>query len=901
MTVTEKSSRKVILGSGWANPLTHDYMVENASYVHVFADDYELVGGVDYTVTDVNNPAGYAVTITVPGSWTPTEWVLDARPPIAQGKDLTLGGTFGAKFEDAVDQLTRRVQRVYDLARRGLKTGMNEAVGDNPYTLPEPEAGALLGWNAAGDDLENKASTGGGLVVPTFWQTVLSTASAAAAWLALQVLGSVPSRTLLKALTPTAGMAVYLSEGNRYGIFTAVYGAIPFSDPSEGVFIQSNTVGWYWERRTTVVNPAMFGATLNPADDNGPAVQACFTFVAQTYSGVTGNYLYRYDDARYYGTSQPINNINRQAPGWRAGTIALIGRCAGKIVFECGGLNVGTIDELNIVGDEDSAPAVGAYFGRMKVGGVINAAANMRIKSGRIHGWFTKVAYLQFAAEVSDVALNIENNAKGGSAVGYMNVGHWGTVDDYIGGLTSDFGTFPTAADGSKSNILHKIDIPGATCGVYVYLTILNITKANPGVVYIDPTALAASGLVNGDKIYGGEIQGMIELFPGPTNPTGVYTIANINLGAGTFELQGINTSAYSTFTSGHLRCQSGISAIFNGTAGATWDNAYVLSYGNPGIVLDVKNGIVLRDLFIGFSKEPQGQSMIRIDLPTAGQAELCGLQLDMLNQFQTFSDCLVQTNTAGGNVKLTNFKLNVRMMSNIPPNKIFGTPSKVTLNGFDITVPWIAAANDFSSAGGWFGGSVPSGVFRAGDTATVRLYGDTHEYRSNVKAMLRALSDLAGGTSGPFFDLYRDRNSANNDLGGVIRFLTKSAAGTERTLSQILQQTIVATDGAETSRIAFQNYAGGTNKQAGFVQDGSFYATDSFYVANVKVVGQQATGWTVGTGTINKGAFAAYAGATMSAAYVQAEAQATNDAARNANQRLLAIEQALRTHGLIN
>jgi hypothetical protein len=54
-------------------------------------------------------------------------------------------------------------------------------------------------------------------------------------------------------------------------------------------------------------------------------------------------------------------------------------------------------------------------------------------------------------------------------------------------------------------------------------------------------------------------------------------------------------------------------------------------------------------------------------------------------------------------------------------------------------------------------------------------------------------------------------------------------------------------------------------------------------------------TGWTAGTGTPNKGAFAAYGGATMSAAYVQAEAQATNDAAKAASQRLLALENAVR------
>jgi hypothetical protein len=60
-------------------------------------------------------------------------------------------------------------------------------------------------------------------------------------------------------------------------------------------------------------------------------------------------------------------------------------------------------------------------------------------------------------------------------------------------------------------------------------------------------------------------------------------------------------------------------------------------------------------------------------------------------------------------------------------------------------------------------------------------------------------------------------------------------------------------------------------------------------------------TGWTAGTGTALKGAFATYGGTTMSAGYVQAEAQAADDAAKAASQRVLALEQALRTARIID
>ena len=77
--------------------------------------------------------------------------------------------------------------------------------------------------------------------------------------------------------------------------------------------------------------------------------------------------------------------------------------------------------------------------------------------------------------------------------------------------------------------------------------------------------------------------------------------------------------------------------------------------------------------------------------------------------------------------------------------------------------------------------------------------------------------------------------------------------------------------------------------------------AKTEYRVNGTKVIGAQATGWTAGTGTALKAAFAAYAGATHTGAYVQATIQALDDAARNASQRVKAIEDALRTHGLIN
>ena len=71
-------------------------------------------------------------------------------------------------------------------------------------------------------------------------------------------------------------------------------------------------------------------------------------------------------------------------------------------------------------------------------------------------------------------------------------------------------------------------------------ITVTGITQANPGVVTAN-----AHGLSNGDSVYLTGIVGMTELNSG----TVPYTVANVT--TNTFELSGIDTSAYTAYSSG--------------------------------------------------------------------------------------------------------------------------------------------------------------------------------------------------------------------------------------------------------------------------------------------------------------------------------------------------------------
>lgn len=81
----------------------------------------------------------------------------------------------------------------------------------------------------------------------------------------------------------------------------------------------------------------------------------------------------------------------------------------------------------------------------------------------------------------------------------------------------------------------------------------------------------------------------------------------------------------------------------------------------------------------------------------------------------------------------------------------------------------------------------------------------------------------------------------------------------------------------------------------------GSENVSVSYKVAGTQVVGARQTGWTASTGTALLGAFNANQAYTVSATYTQSEVSAMATGLQQARQRIKALEDAMRTHGLIN
>lgn len=82
---------------------------------------------------------------------------------------------------------------------------------------------------------------------------------------------------------------------------------------------------------------------------------------------------------------------------------------------------------------------------------------------------------------------------------------------------------------------------------------------------------------------------------------------------------------------------------------------------------------------------------------------------------------------------------------------------------------------------------------------------------------------------------------------------------------------------------------------------DSPLGVTTSLSVNGVKVVGIRQTGFTAASGTALKGAFNADATYTVGTTYTQAQVQAIANDLRAARQRIKALEDAMRAHGLIN
>lgn len=147
---------------------------------------------------------------------------------------------------------------------------------------------------------------------------------------------------------------------------------------------------------------------------------------------------------------------------------------------------------------------------------------------------------------ISDCVPNFETTAS--SALVSINDPNVGTVTTFdavtlktpvsIGGLILS-GTYPITLSLGAGK--YEITAASAATATRLNLAITGITKANPAVV----AYTGADDLADGDVVYIFAVGGM-------TQVNGlIFTVAGLNTGANTFQLSGIDSTGYTTYTSG--------------------------------------------------------------------------------------------------------------------------------------------------------------------------------------------------------------------------------------------------------------------------------------------------------------------------------------------------------------
>ncbi|CAI0690557.1 phage tail protein [Serratia entomophila] len=117
----------------------------------------------------------------------------------------------------------------------------------------------------------------------------------------------------------------------------------------------------------------------------------------------------------------------------------------------------------------------------------------------------------------------------------------------------------------------------------------------------------------------------------------------------------------------------------------------------------------------------------------------------------------------------------------------------------------------------------------------------------------------------------------------------TRLTAAEETIETQGTQIQQIAEDYVSKTAIGVQTLTSSLNVVGGYRVDG------------VQVVGPRQIGWTAATGTALLGGFDADAALSAGATYSQAEIQALADALKEARQRIKALEDMARAHGMID
>ncbi len=172
MTISSNDNKRLYDGDGSTTLFDVPFKFLASNHIRAVLRDTAGVetvwsDGTHYTLAGAGQAAGGTLTVvTSPVDYTPQsgeKLLIKRLVPLTQETDFPEGGVFpAAAAENAHDLGIMAAQQQQEELDRTITFAETSAVSG--VTLPDPDAGKFVGWNAAATDLENKDLQNLGLV-----------------------------------------------------------------------------------------------------------------------------------------------------------------------------------------------------------------------------------------------------------------------------------------------------------------------------------------------------------------------------------------------------------------------------------------------------------------------------------------------------------------------------------------------------------------------------------------------------------------------------------------------------------------------------------------------------------------------------------------------------------------
>lgn len=606
--------------------------------------------------------------------------------------------------------------------------------------------------------------------------------------------------------------------------------------------------------------PYDYGATPGNemSEDNSPYVQALMNAWTASWSTTAQAFTVvpYFAGVTFRCDSEIFLNETRQPGGViLGGGGGIYSKAANGVALNALKTNVLTIKDLQIYGDKTTPPDVGILYGRTDDGAI---APGVRLINFVTRGYFNKAAGINLASEVGSLTnCYFNNQSPVRSAQAFFWAQSTASINAHLTGGSATIQASLDIAGNSTANPTVGSFLGHAVVGCdfkrasAIVAGISAISKANPAVVTL--TAAVPATWVNGTQISLHNVLGMTEL------RKGIYTIANIS--GNTFELAGVDSTGYGTFTSGNAWQATGPAFTIAGAQQMNMISCYPLAYNEVNHIIDFKNANAPRKLDLSFQAEANTDYMCELLLPDDPNTAIVqgGFSWNNLSASQRVGEDVFKV-TGTGRLRIDGAFIHVGAAAAETGAKLFSDPSNVVLYDAEIHVPLSAllnAADEYEVYD-----AVEVAYDRQPRTNTYKASVDYSQPIFRVAGGLQTVAtfesiDTSASTAdnvSPLVDLYRNNEGALSSAAvGSIRFSANNdATETTLTVTNITQANpaVVTVDSAALIAagwtngyvVVFGNLDGGMN---GLREGGYTIANINTGAGTFELSGVDSTGYT--------------------------------------------------------